>query len=83
MQNNKKSNAKKMIASIVISIVVVAFMIGIAALFVWADSIDPLPLFGIALVVAVPLAVIIGVILALCERLKEIKGGEEDEASKY
>ena len=83
MQNNKKTNAKKMIASIVISIIVVAFMVGMVAIFVWTDSIDPLPLFGIALIVAVPLAIIIGVVLALCERLREIKGGEEDEASKY
>lgn len=28
-------------------------------------------------------AVIVGVLLALRQRLKEIKGGEEDEAKKY
>lgn len=29
------------------------------------------------------LAVAVGVVLALCQRWKEIKGGEEDEARKY
>lgn len=29
------------------------------------------------------LAIAVGVIVALCQRWKEIKGGEEDEAKKY
>ncbi len=33
--------------------------------------------------IGIPAAVIIGVIAALIGRVKEIKGGEEDEASKY
>ena len=38
---------------------------------------------GFALWMLAPLVVIAGVLLALRQRLKEIDGGEEDEAAKY
>ena len=41
----------------------------------------PMPLF--LLIMCVGIAVIVGCVLALKQRLKEIEGGEEDEASKY
>lgn len=37
----------------------------------------------IAAMAAMLLAVIVGVLLALWQRIKQIKGGEEDAASKY
>lgn len=41
-------------------------------------AITAIVVYGVIIV-----AVIVGVIIALVQRLKEIKGGEEDAASKY
>lgn len=58
-------------------------MLDTVALLVWAELTDPLP-FGLWLIIAlIPFAVIVGVLLALKERFKEIEGGEEHEAAKY
>ena len=37
----------------------------------------------ILIIMAIPAAVIVGVLVALKERMKQIEGGEEDEARKY
>ena len=61
----------------------VIFMIGMIALVIWADKVDPAPkgiLIGCIILFG---GVIIGVIIALVQRLKEEKGGELDEAGKY
>ncbi len=41
----------------------------------------PLPI--VALVVAIPAAVLLGLIYCLLERYQEIRGGEEDDFSNY
>lgn len=50
---------------------------------VWGYTQDPIPniLFGLFLLV--PIAVILAVIIALLQRIKELEGGEEDVARKY
>ena len=66
--------------------VFVGLMAGIIGLILWAISLDPadaLPLWLLLILIAVPSAVIVGVLLALWQRLKQIQGGEEDAASKY
>ena len=58
-------------------------MLAVIGLLVWAMTVDPIPIW-IFLIVVLPIAaIIIGTFLALCQRLKEIKGGEEDAARKY
>ena len=52
-------------------------------LFVWAAKTDPIPLGLLLFLVALPIAVVVGVIVALRQRMKEIEKGEEDAASKY
>lgn len=49
----------------------------------WASSEDPIPVGWLAFFIGLLVIVIIGIILALAGRIKEIKGGEQDEASKY
>ncbi|MCI8992395.1 MAG: MerR family transcriptional regulator [Eubacterium sp.] len=49
----------------------------------WGYSVEPIPGGILAFLVALPAAVIIGVIVSIINRVKEIRGGEEDEASKY
>lgn len=53
------------------------------ALIIWASAVDEVPLPIIAIMIAAPLVLIGGTLLALKERLTEIEGGELDEASKY
>ena len=73
----------KSIAAIVAAGVFALLMLGIIALLIWAWFYDPIP-FGIVLgIIAIPAAVIVGVFAALLQRLKEIKGGEEDVARNY
>ena len=73
---------KKMGATIggVVMIILMLFMIG---LFLWGNSQEALPIGILILFIGIPVVVIICIIVALRSRLKEIEGGEEDEASKY
>lgn len=71
---------KKMAAPIIVALIVVLYYIGIAVLII---SIPEIPIIFRILMVVVPLilaAVMIGVLIS---RIKEIKGGEEDDLSKY
>lgn len=81
--NVSKDKRKKKTGPIVAAAVWVAFFAAILALFVWCFTVDPVPWPVLALVSVPLLALIVGVLLALRERMKEIDGGEEDEALKY
>ena len=48
-----------------------------------ADTFLLSPLGLLVFLIAIPVALIIGLWIALAGRMKEIEGGEEDEASKY
>lgn len=50
---------------------------------VWASMEDPIPLPMLLFLILIPSIVIICIIVAIYSRIKEIEGGEEDEASKY
>ncbi len=80
---NVKSTDKRRKGSIKSAIVMSIIMIAVIALLIWGYITEPLPIILFAIIIAFPVAVIVGVWLALRERLKEIAGGEEDAASKY
>ena len=66
--------------------VMVVLMLGIIALLVWAFSVDPVgapPWPLLIFLVAIPVVVVLGVLIAMGQRWREIKSGEEDEARKY
>ena len=68
------------------ALVFVALMGGLIALMVWGLTVEPAeapPLGLMVFLLAIPGVVIIGVLLALWQRIKQIRGGEEDAASKY
>lgn len=73
-----KSKDKKMIAPIVISIIVVGYYIFYFTILL--SSLDGLLgfIFGI-----IPIILSIIMIRVCIERINEIKGGEEDDISKY
>ena len=80
----RKTDVKKVKRGpIIAAVVAILFMIAMIILVIWMDRIDPAPLGFIILLIAIFIAIIVGVFLALKERLKEIDGGELDEASKY
>lgn len=82
--NVKNKDVRRQIGPILSAIVMIIFFISMIALVSWIYTIDEttpilLPI-GISILM---IAFIIGVLIALKQRLKEIKGGELDEASKY
>ena len=71
---------KKMVAPIIVAIIIVLYYIGIA-LFMIAIPGSPVVFRILVVVVSFILtAVMIGVLIS---RIKEIRGGEEDDLSKY
>lgn len=81
--NGANKKIKKLIAPIIITVIMIAFCAGMIAFFIWLKTIDPIPWYLLLIMIAVYAAIMFGVIYSLIQRFKEIKGGEEDEASKY
>lgn len=74
------NHGKKMVAPIVIAVIIIAYYIGIA---VFMTLVSGIPMVIKILMIVVPL-ILAGVMLGvLISRIKEIKGGEEDDLSQY
>ncbi|MBO5283936.1 MAG: MerR family transcriptional regulator [Lachnospiraceae bacterium] len=58
-------------------------MLALIGVMLWGNSVDPLPIGMLLFFIGIPILIIIGVWVAMTGRIKEIEGGEEDEASKY
>ena len=65
------------------AVFMICVMLAVIALVVWANTQEKMPLPVLGIGVGIPLVIIVGVLAALHSRLKEIQGGEEDEAAKY
>lgn len=70
---------KKMIAPIIIGIIAIIYYLFFFFILMempisWLTKI----LFGV-----IPIAIIVAIIIVVISRIKEIKGGEEDDLSKY
>ncbi len=70
---------KKMIAPIVVGVICIIYYV---FFFVLILAI-PMPLVVKLLLGVIPLALIGAMIAVVCSRIKEIKGGEEDDLSQY
>lgn len=74
------NHGKKMIAPIVVAVIIIAYYIGIA---VFMTLVSGIPMAFKILMIVVPL-ILAGVMFSvLISRIKEIKGGEEDDLSQY
>lgn len=75
------NHKKKMIAPVIITILVVLYYKGIAVLFTAIPDIAP----GIVKIIIVGTSLLLsGIMVAtFIGRIREIKGGEEDDLSKY
>lgn len=80
---NVRNVDKRRRGSIISTVVMIFLMIATILFLVWAQSVDPIPMPIITIFVAIPGAVIIGVLVALKQRMEQLEGGEEDEARKY
>lgn len=86
-QNKQKYDMRlSYVAPVLISVLMVLLMVGFMVMMVWTAKFDPdeaPPLAFTVIMMAIPLAVIGGVIYALLQRIGEIKKGEMDDARKY
>ena len=84
MKDEVKSNQKRILGACLSSLIFGAFFISLMFLITYiriTDQTFPLPLYIIMMIFLVfPL---LGIVINLISRIKEIKGGEENEASKY
>lgn len=86
MNVGKKDKLTRYFSPVGATVVVLAMMAAVIALIVWGFTISPeeAPPIGIIIAIGlVPVVVIIGVLAALYQRIKQIKGGEEDAAAQY
>lgn len=77
---------KRYIAPVVVTTIVVTVMIALSALLLWALSLDPKqapPIWFVAVILGLFIAVGVGCVTALAQRIQEIQKGEIDDAKKY
>lgn len=87
-QNKQRGDTKpiRYAGAVIITMLMTALMAGIIALMIWAVTVDPdgaPPMPLVAVLVAIPAVVILGVFLALVQRIREIQKGEEYDAKNY
>lgn len=87
-QDKQKQDAKpaQYAGAVVMALLTTVLMAALMVLMVWAyvnDPEDAPPLPFMAVAVALPAVVILGVLLALFQRAREIQKGEEDDAKRY
>ena len=61
----------------------VVLMVAVILLIIWGYKTDPKPMGVLILLILIPVGVIVGTIIALLQRMKELEKGELYEASKY
>ena len=81
-KNDKKLLKKNALVAATSAILIMVIPI-ILVVWVILESEDNVPLGVIFLLALITIGSVIGTLLALKERFKEIEGGELDEASKY
>ena len=74
---------KKKMGAVIGGAVMIVLMLAMIGFFLWVNSQDTLPVGVLIVFLGIPVIVIICIIVALRSRIKEIEGGEEDEAAKY
>ena len=79
--NVKNDRTKKILGPVLLTALLCLLLIGAEVLLAQALAADPAP--AGFLLLAVPPVIVIGLITALWMRVREIRGGEEDEAAQY
>ncbi|MCI7107521.1 MAG: MerR family transcriptional regulator [Lachnospiraceae bacterium] len=79
----KDIRKKKRKGAVIAGILMILLMLVPAAAIIWATTTEQVPIAVVVLFTVVPIALAVCILVALVGRIKEIEGGEEDEASKY
>ena len=79
----KDIRKEKRLGAIIAGILMILLMIVPVAAIIWATKVEQIPILVIIAFTVVPIALAVCILVALVGRIKEIEGGEEDEASKY
>lgn len=74
---------KKKFGSILSGAVVAGFFLFFIGLILYMNSIEHIPILFLLYCLGPLSIMLIGILIALKQRIKEIDGGEEDEARKY
>ena len=85
-KQKEDTRRRRYVASLTVALLTTLLMGGLIWLMLWAFFTDPNdapPLFLVAVLVALPAVVILGVVLAAAQRVREIEKGEIDDAKKY
>lgn len=87
-QDKQKQDARpaRYASAVVMALLMTALMAALIALMVWGFTADPAeapPLALAVVIISVPAVIILGVLLALYQRIKEIQKGEVDDAKHY
>ncbi|MBO7600935.1 MAG: MerR family transcriptional regulator [Lachnospiraceae bacterium] len=83
MDVKKNDVAVRKTGAILAGCIVILFVLFFEGLMIWANIQDPMPIGLFAAFLIIPAVVVIAVLVVMIQRLKEIKGGEMDEAGKY
>ena len=84
MDVEKTDRRRKMLMGAIIpGIVMILILTASIAAIAWMNTIEKIPVIVNIILLGLPAIVIICIVAAIIGRMKEIKGGEEDEASKY
>ena len=86
-QNKQSQDIRvRYVAPVVVTVLMVLLMLGLIWLFLWAFETDPAgapPLPLLAVFIAVPTVVALGVIVSLVQRIREIGRREIDDAKQF
>jgi DNA-binding transcriptional MerR regulator len=86
--NKQQGDAKRRnyVAPVLVALLMTVLMAGAAAFLVWAGVAYPEdrpPMLMLGLLVLLPVMVLVGVYVALYQRLQEIRKGEKEDAKRY
>ena len=82
-KNVSNDTIRKKRGSILAAVAFILIMFVFIGMLIWAFTQDPIPNLLFCIFMIVPIIVILAVIVALLQRIKELEGGEEDAARKY
>lgn len=80
---NRHDTLQEKLAPIIFSGLIILMMLGIIAAGIWAFLTKSAPLLAVGFSILIPAGMIMLIVRALLQRMKEIEGGEEDAARKY
>ena len=86
MDKQKTDTRRRYVAPAIAACVMALLMGGCIWLMLWAFKVDPVgapPMPLLLLLVAIPAVVILGVLIALIQRIRELKHNEADDARQY